>query len=153
MELLPVSIGFGLVVSLLLAELVGVAAAGMVVPGYVALALDDPASLLALLGSSTLTYAGLRLCGRFMVLYGRRRTAVAILLGYLLGALGARLLAVGGGPAELTLGYIIPGLVAIWMDRQGVLGTLASLTVCSALVRFLLLTVFGPELLPGGLFP
>lgn len=153
MELLPVSIGIGLVVSLLLGELGLIAAAGMVVPGYVALALGNPKSLLVLLAASSVTYAGLRLLGSFLVIYGRRRTALAILFGYLTGALGARLLALSGGPAELTIGYIIPGLIAIWMDRQGTLATVASLTICSVMVRLLLLTLFGPELLPGGLFP
>lgn len=153
MELLPISIGLGLVVSLLLAELGLVSAAGMVVPGYVALALGSPKSLLILVGASILTYGALRLFGRFLVIYGRRRTALAVLVGYLLGALGTRLLALEGGPADLTIGYIIPGLIAIWMDRQGVVGTLASLTICSAFVRFLLLIFFGAELLPGGLFP
>ena len=36
MDLLPVSVGIGLAVSLLFSELFGLAAGGMVVPGYVA---------------------------------------------------------------------------------------------------------------------
>lgn len=153
MELLPVSIGIGLVVSLALAELASIGAAGMVVPGYVALAFDKPKSLLVLLSATLLAYGALRLCGRFLVLYGRRRTALAVLFGYLAGALAAHLAALRGDPTELTIGYIIPGLIAIWMDRQGVLLTLASITLCSSFVRLLLLALFGPELLPGGFFP
>ncbi|OQX68733.1 MAG: poly-gamma-glutamate biosynthesis protein PgsC [Sorangiineae bacterium NIC37A_2] len=153
MELLPISIGIGLVVSLALAELASIGAAGMVVPGYVALALDRPKSLFVLLIASLLAYGALRLFGSFLVLYGRRRTALAVLFGYLAGALATHLASLQGDPAELTVGYIIPGLIAIWMDRQGVLLTLSSITICSSFVRLLLLCLFGQELLPGGLFP
>ncbi len=40
-ELLSLSIGLGLAVSLLFVELFGVAVGGMVVPGYVALYMDS----------------------------------------------------------------------------------------------------------------
>jgi hypothetical protein len=46
------------------------------------------------------------------------------------GHAGAHL---GSLPIEefAIIGYIIPGLIAIWMERQGVLQTLASLTIVS----------------------
>jgi poly-gamma-glutamate biosynthesis protein PgsC/CapC len=147
--LLALAVGLGLVLSLLLSEALGVAAAGMVVPGYVALSLTRPVELACLLVASLLTYGAIRVLGSFIILYGRRRTAFAILIGYLLGALigyaGARL---APGLAEgdrAVIGFVIPGLVALWMDRQGVVETLSSLTVCSVLVRLLLLLFFGSE--------
>lgn len=152
MELLPVSIGFGLVVSLLLAETLGVAAAGMVVPGYVALALDRPKSVLVLLMAALISYGLMRLASAFLVVFGRRRTALAILIGYPVGALLSRFLLVEATPAEATIGYILPGLIAIWMDRQGLLSTLSALTICSVIVRLLLLLVFGQELITTGYF-
>jgi gamma-polyglutamate biosynthesis protein CapC len=152
LELLPISIGFGLVVSLLLAETLGISAAGMVVPGYVALALDRPLSVAVLIGASTLSYALLRLGSEYLVVFGRRRTALAILIGYITGALLSRAVLPEGDSGEATIGYILPGLIAIWMDRQGVVTTLASLTICSVIVRLFLLLFFGHELLPQGYF-
>jgi gamma-polyglutamate biosynthesis protein CapC len=151
-ELLPISIGLGLVISLILAESLGVSAAGMVVPGYVALAWDRPKSLLVLLLASVLTYALLWLMSKLLVVFGRRRTALAILIGYPMGALLARLLLVENEPGEATVGYILPGLVAIWMDRQGLVSTISSLTICSVLVRLALLLFYGAELMPEGYF-
>ncbi len=151
-EMLPVAIGFGLVISLLLSELLGVASAGMVVPGYLALYLTQPAQLLTTLAATLITYGAVRLLGSMVILYGRRRTAVAILLGYLFGAIGGWLGTLYLPGIELgdsaVIGYIIPGLIAIWMDRQGVLETLGALTVCSVTVRLLLLLVLGQEVLP-----
>jgi gamma-polyglutamate biosynthesis protein CapC len=151
-ELLPVSIGFGLVVSLLLAETLGVAAAGMVVPGYLALALDRPKSVLVLLSAATLSYALMRLASTFLVVFGRRRTALALLIGYPVGALFSRWFLADAEPAEAAIGYILPGLIAIWMDRQGLVSTLSALTICSVIVRFFLLLAFGHELIPRGYF-
>jgi poly-gamma-glutamate biosynthesis protein PgsC/CapC len=149
MELLPVAIGVGLVVSLLLSETLGVASAGMVVPGYVALYLSSPRSLACTALACGLSYAALRLSGRFVILYGRRRTALAILFGYLAGALVSHVMVAPwgyGDPTAGVIGYIIPGLVAIWMDRQGVLSTFGALTLCSVLVRLVLLVFVGAEL-------
>jgi len=151
-DLLPIAIGFGLIVSLVLAETLGVAAAGMVVPGYVALALDRPKSLLVLVAAALISYGLMRLASAFMVVFGRRRTALALLIGYPVGALLSRWLLVESTPAEATIGYILPGLIAIWMDRQGLLSTLSALTICSVLVRLLLLLVFGQELVHKGYF-
>jgi poly-gamma-glutamate biosynthesis protein PgsC/CapC len=151
-EVLPIAIGLGLVVSLLLSELLGVASAGMVVPGYVALYLGSPMHVLSTLLAAGFTYLAVRLAGRFVILYGRRRTALAILLGYLSGA-GCAFLVARYAPgvepgADPVVGYIIPGLIAIWMDRQGVLGTLLALTISSSIVRLVLILLLGAEL-PG----
>jgi poly-gamma-glutamate biosynthesis protein PgsC/CapC len=147
--LLALAVGLGLVLSLLLSEALGVASAGMVVPGYVALYLTRPIELAGLLVASLLTYGAIRLLGRFVILYGRRRTAFAILIGYLLGAfigyVGARFAPGLAAGEQAVIGFVIPGLVALWMDRQGVIETLSTLTVCSVLVRLLLLLFFGSE--------
>lgn len=149
-DLLPIAIGLGLVVSLLLSEVLGVASAGMVVPGYLALYLTMPGQLAVTLVAAGLTYGSIRLLGDFLIVYGRRRTAIAILLGYLLGSIVGRAGAFYFEPtvvgADAVIGYIIPGLIAIWMDRQGLVETLSALTVCSVLVRLLLLLFLGGEL-------
>jgi len=152
MDVLPIAIGVGLLVSVLLSELLGVASAGMVVPGYVALFWASPPHLVSTAAAALVTYGALRLASRFVILFGRRRTALAILLGYLAGAAGGALIAHFGAAAGLgdagVVGYVIPGLIAIWMDRQGVLETVCSLTICAAIVRLLLLVLIGSEL-PG----
>ena len=42
------------------------------------------------------------------------------------------------------IGYIIPGLIAIWFERQGVLQTLCGLAVTAVLVRLALIVIM-PE--------
>jgi hypothetical protein len=74
-----------------------------------------------------------------------------ILLGYLIG-MSLRWLVEGqvvfdGNPAAV-IGYIIPGLIAIWLARQGVVETLASLLTASVVVRLVLIAVTGAEVGP-----
>ena len=44
------------------------------------------------------------------------------------------------------IGYIIPGLIAIWFDRQGVLQTLCGLAVTAVLVRLSLIILMPDQL-------
>ncbi len=45
-----------------------------------------------------------------------------------------------------VIGYIIPGLIALWFNRQGVLQTLAALIITSVLVRLVLIVLI-PDLM------
>ena len=144
-ELLPLSIGVGLAVGLLFTEKLGIAAGGLIVPGYMALFLTQPLTILTTLAVAVVTFGVVRSLSTFLVVYGRRRTALMILVGFLLGSMARHLVPTSDG--ELTvIGFIIPGLVAIWMDRQGVLQTLTSLAIVSVVVRLLLVLAVGSDL-------
>lgn len=131
------SIALGLVVSLLFSQTLGLATGGMVVPGYLALQIHHPLRLLGTVACALAAYALLRLLSNYMFIYGRRRTVLMIVLGFVLGALARKVLAFP--PAEASglepIGLIVPGLIADWMERQGVLPTLASMLLGTVLVR------------------
>jgi hypothetical protein len=85
-----------------------------------------------------------------LIIYGRRRTALMILVGYLIGC-AARWVtahAAAGTPGFDVIGYVIPGLLALWLERQGIVETLSSLLTASVIVRLILVLVAGKELLP-----
>lgn len=162
LNLLAVSIGIGLLVTLLLVEVFGLAAGGLVVPGYIALKLLQPWSVAMTILAAYLAYIAVRTLSSFMVVYGRRKTALMILFGYLAGSLidlgmGGVLSFPTGETAtgsstqfrffELSvIGYIIPGLIAIWFERQGVIRTLVGMVVSAVLVRLILVLIM-PEVL------
>jgi poly-gamma-glutamate biosynthesis protein PgsC/CapC len=133
-------IGIGLVVSLLYAEVFGVAPGGIIVPGYLALGVHDPAVLSLTLGVSLLTFFVVRVLATVTILYGRRRTSLMILIAFLIGSLVRAGLGVGTpiGPFEIdVIGYIVPGLIAIWIDRQGLVVTVSSALTASILTRLI----------------
>jgi poly-gamma-glutamate biosynthesis protein PgsC/CapC len=145
MEQLALSIGVGLVVGILCTEAFGIAAAGLVVPGYLALYLTKPRHLAVTLAIAFVAYGVVRLVGSVLILHGRRRTALMILVGYLLGMLTARFAGLYGDEYA-AIGFVIPGLIAVWMDKQSIAQTLTSLCVVTVLVRLVLVVALGAEL-------
>ena len=144
------AIGLGLVISLIFSETLGLAAGGMVVPGYLALMMHEPLRILGTLLVGLLTLGVLRLLSRYMLIFGRRRIVVAILVGFTFGALSRDqlLLQYHEVPIDLrTIGFVIPGLIANWMDRQGVLPTLCVMTTTAVIVRLLLMILSGGNLI------
>lgn len=154
-ELLIEAIALGLVVSLAFSETLGLATGGMIVPGYVALALAQPPlaagrTLAVTLAVALATYGVVRVLSRYMLIYGRRRTVIIILIAFSLGAL-ARALPIRlddrTSVALTPIGYIIPGLIADWMERQGLVQTISSLVMASVIVRLLLILLTGAAVL------
>ena len=144
-ELLTLSIGLGLAASLLYGELFGLAAGGMVVPGYIALYMDRPVDIGLTLLAALLTFGFLKGVSQIAIVYGRRRTALTSLVGYIVGlGMGLWLDSPIGPFAEgAIIGFIIPGLIAIWYQRQGVLETTLSLITAAIIVRMFLVVVIG----------
>ena len=149
-ELLSLSIGFGLAVSLLFTELFGLAAGGMVVPGYIALHLDRPIEVALTLTAALVTFGIVHAISSVVIIYGRRRTVAMILVGYMVGMFVRWITAgvISGADEYVVIGFIIPGLIAIWIDRQGLVETLCSLLTASAVVRLVLVLTVGSELRP-----
>ena len=144
------AIGLGLLISLIFSETLGLAAGGMVVPGYVALLVHEPLRLLGTIAVSLATLGSLKLLSRYALIYGRRRIVVAVLLGFVFGALSREFLVfrLPGGLLEFqTIGFIIPGLIANWMERQGVVQTLAVMVTTAVLVRLCLMLLHGGEVI------
>ncbi len=141
---LTLAIGLGLAISILFSETFGIAAGGMIVPGYLALHINQPLTLGLTALAATVTFGIVRAISTFVIVYGRRRTVLMILTGYIIGAVVTQL-----APAEVgnetvqVIGYIIPGLIAIWLDRQGVLETFSSATAAAIIVKLLLILITG----------
>lgn len=144
MELLAISVGMGLIVGLLYTELFGIASTGLIVPGYLALYLTEPRHLVGTVAVALVSLGVVRLVSTFVLLHGRRRTALLILLGYVMGMLLTEWSGSWGQPVD-TIGFIIPGLIAVWMDRQTVPQTLSALFLVAFTVRLVLILVVGAE--------
>ena len=139
-------IGIGMVLSLFATETLGVTAGGLIVPGYIALNIDDPTRIIMTFGVSILTFLIVKLLGNFILIYGKRRLVFTLLLGFLLGYLTHYL------PNEfitlklrnedlVVIGNIIPGLLASWMDRQGVVITISTIIITSSFINLMLMVI------------
>lgn len=150
MDIVTIALGLGLVINLAFAEILGIGAGGMVVPGYIALYLNRPLVVLLTLVISYLTFFIVRSLSAVMIIYGRRRTVLMILVGFVFGwfTRSIGLVETALGTFELTIvGYIIPGLIAIWIDRQGALETFSAMITASVIIRLGLILLNGGELI------
>jgi poly-gamma-glutamate biosynthesis protein PgsC/CapC len=148
--MLEVSIGIGVIVSLFLLETFGAAAGGIVVAGYLALFLHQPYSIIGTLAISVIVFLIVKLLSRFIFLYGRRRMVISVLLGFIFGWVVRNFnlfAALEVGYAVTIIGYIIPGLIANSMAKQGMYKTLTVLGVATILTRLIVVIVFDGKLI------
>ena len=137
-------IGIGMVLSLLATETLGVTAGGIIVPGYIAMHLDSPSRLIVTFGISIITFLIIKLLGNFILIYGKRRLVLALLIGFLLGYLSRLDNNVFNELTNMDLvviGNIIPGLIANWMDRQGVVRTICTILITASVTKLIILSL------------
>ena len=137
-------IGIGMVLSLFLTETLGVTAGGIIVPGYIAMNLENPERLVITFGVSIITFLIIKLLSKFIMVYGKRRLVLALLIGFLLGYLSRseNMITAGLGTTDfIVIGNIIPGLIANWMDRQGVLRPISTVLITAGITKLCIMTI------------
>jgi poly-gamma-glutamate biosynthesis protein PgsC/CapC len=142
------AVGLGVIISLVFSELLGASAGGIVVPGYIALYLDKPMQILGTILVSLLTWLIIRFIGMFTLLFGKRRMVLSILVGFILGWASRNFIFHDVTIYDLqmqSIGYIVPGLIANWFERQGFWKTIATMTIAAVLVRLIIMVIFVGE--------
>ncbi len=161
-----VAIGLGMVISLLLTESVGVTAGGLIAPGYIALSLHNPIAVVITFLISLLTLLIVNLLSKNIIIYGKRRLVFCILISFILGFIirdlplyisiykpiqepgfifslllrGNEFLS-SNTSDMVFIGYLIPGLIASWMDRQGIIITTSTILIISSYINLILMVV------------
>ncbi len=80
-----VTIGLGIALSLILSETLGVTAGGVIVPGYIAMHLHNPDQIIMTFIASIIVIILIRMLGKFVFIYGKRRLVLTLLLGFIIG--------------------------------------------------------------------
>tara|TARA_B100001057_G_scaffold182954_1_gene183601 strand:- start:595 stop:1038 length:444 start_codon:yes stop_codon:yes gene_type:complete len=142
--MVEISIGLGIVLSLILSEALGVTAGGIIVPGYIALFLHQPAQVFSTFAVAILVLSIIKLLSKVMFLYGKRRIVLALILGFFFGYLSRTIYIDAESIKNVAvIGNIIPGLIANWMDRQGVVRTISVVILTAVIVKLTVMIFFG----------
>jgi poly-gamma-glutamate biosynthesis protein PgsC/CapC len=138
-----ISLALGIFSGLACHEILGLSPGGIVVPGYLALFMDQPVRLLGTFLVSLITYSLIAWASGHVVLFGRRRFAVIMLTSFFLRWLWetAWIVSPVSGAGLRAIGYIVPGLMANEMMRQGVINTVCTVMIATSFVRIGLLVV------------
>ena len=133
------TVALSVILSFLVTELTGLLTGGMVSAGYLAFYFSEPMRILSTFLLSALIALILRLSREFLILYGRRRFMLSILLSILfVYALEQAYFIMSPLSLDLrVIGYIIPGLIANDMEKQGIIRTSLALIIVTALVKLL----------------
>ena len=128
----------GVVVSILFSELTGLSPAGIIVPGYIALCLSTPQRLIYTLLVALLAWGASRLLSNFIILYGRRRFAVMIILSFCIDLLIGSIMTEMAVPG--LIGILVPGIMASEFEKQGVVRSLFSLGITVGIIALIMLS-------------
>lgn len=128
---LYIAIILGLTLSLIFSELTGVSPGGLIVPGYLALSINNLSGILLIFLMSMIVYLIVNFgISKITIIYGRRRflaalsvgICVKIIIDILFPTLSLGVNALAG------VGVVVPGLLAHTFYKQGI-----KLTVLSSL--------------------
>ena len=128
----------GLALTLIFIASTGYYPGGIIVPAYLVLFIDQPLRLLGTLIIAVITWGLYRLASRYLILYGKRRFVFLLLIG----ACGAFLLSFilpRFFPASIELkviGWLIPGLIAGQIEKQGMAITFSATAIVLTLLYF-----------------
>lgn len=145
--MVEITIGLGIAFSLILSETLGVTAGGVIVPGYIALYLHQPDQIIMTFLAAIIVIGIVKFLSNYMFIYGKRRLVLTLLLGFMVGYMSRNLIfSSSENFSYAVIGNIIPGLIASWMDRQGVTRTISVIVVTAVLVRLLVMLISGGQL-------
>ena len=130
----------GTLISLLVDELFGIQCGGLIVPGYLAMVIDDIPCILLVFAISFIVYVIVNyVLPKFMILFGKRKFAVKLVVELLFPVFPFATVAFRG------VGAITPSLLANTYSRQSILYTIPA-TLAATLVTYGLVTLLSTVL-------
>tara|TARA_B100000427_G_scaffold70192_1_gene56524 strand:- start:2482 stop:2946 length:465 start_codon:yes stop_codon:yes gene_type:complete len=130
------AIGVGMLVGLIFSETLGVMGGGLIVPGYFALHLQDFYSVLITFSIGIFTFLLIKFLSNYIIIFGRRRVILSLLIAFLIGLFFRDYFYLE------YIGFIIPGLIASWMDKQGIIRTISVVMIESSIVHLFLMLIY-----------
>ncbi len=142
--LVALSIGLGMVFSLLMSEIIGLTAGGIIVPGWIAIHLHNPMSVIVTFSIAIIVFLIIQGLSKFIFIYGKRRLVISLLLGFIFGLIFntyiSDILSFDESEIKIySIGFIIPGMIANWMNRQGVIRTIAIILITAPVVQLIIM--------------
>ena len=121
----------GVLLAIIFYELTDISPGGIIVPGLLAMYYMNPIRILYTVGIALITYLIVKLISRYLIIFGKRRFVLMIIIGLVLNlildlCLGAFNLSSLG---LSLIGYTISGIIANETYKQGVVRTIPSLAL------------------------
>jgi poly-gamma-glutamate biosynthesis protein PgsC/CapC len=121
-------------------EFLGILSGGLVSAGYISFYVNQPARVASTLLMAVAICLIVRALAHVMILFGRRRFILTMLVSILLTQiLESVLIVTSSVDIDMRIiGYIVPGLIANDMEKQGIFKTLIMICACAAVIWLIL---------------
>jgi len=129
----------GIIIAVIYIEFMDIYPGGIIVPAYIALYLDQPLKVLVTIAVAFLSLYTYKVLSRYLILFGKRRFVMMVLLGALWAQVWFLVLPhFFASPLELrAIGWLIPGLLANNLEKQKLIPTLASMFTVAVITYFM----------------
>lgn len=128
---------FGVLISVIYSEITGLSSGGLVVPGYIALNINNPIRLAYTFFIVGLTYLLVKGLSKYFIIYGKRRFAIMIAIAMLLNLFFVYIDIFPTTPS--IIGHIVPGIMANEWEKEGVIRSLISLGIVTSILLLVML--------------
>ncbi len=129
----------GVLVSIIFYEVTNISPGGIIVPGLMALYIRQPERMIYTVIVSIICYFIVKLLSKYLIIYGKRRFVLMIVVSLILNAV-LQLILKGLSLNLLNIsiiGYTISGLIANDIYKQGIKRTVPALVIVVCIVELL----------------
>lgn len=130
----------GIIISIIFYELTEISPGGVIVPGYIALFITQPGRIIMTIFLSLATLLVVNILSNYTILYGRRKFGIMIIISFiirLIMQMSINYLPLPNILATSSIGYIIPGIIAQDIGRQGIVKTVSSMILVASLIKLI----------------
>lgn len=130
----------GVILSIAFYEIYEMSPGGMIVPGYFALFSNDYKRMIITVLVALAVLGIGKLLERYIILYGRRKFAVYVILTFVLKIFIRELDIIIGGE---VIGILIPAILAQDIDKNGIGKTLPALIILTIVIKSIIMLSTG----------
>ena len=127
----------GIFISLISSEITGFSPSGLIVPGYLAININNLERIGVTLLVSLITYLLIKILSKYTIIYGKRQFALSVGIALMINLIFTSFFVTSIG----IIGNIIPGIIANEWIKEGILISSISLGIV-VLIIVLLMIVF-----------
>lgn len=131
----------GVILSIFFYEITGISPGGIIVPAYFMMYLDRYEIIVATILVSVITLCMVKFISNYTILFGKRKFSLMVMVSVIIGYVFTYLPVQYMGQYIPIIGYIIPGILAYELDKQGSLRTLSSLLIVTLALKFIVIII------------
>ena len=131
----------GVIISIIFYEITNISPGGIIVPGLLVAYTNQPERIVYTIIVAIITYLIVKLISRYMLIFGRRKFALMIIISILVNLILELIVhATSFSLINIAIiGYTVPGLIANDVSKQGVIKTLPALVIVTGILELIVL--------------